>query len=127
MNKFLSNMSEIFIMKKNKLQLMEVGQTRGRHSDQMSLTSSPILCISPSVFETSFVTMAVPWAFCSGKFSLKFVWDLPCFFKTHQNDPERTKSVFRGDFYLTGDRAYMDKDNYLYFVGRNDDVIISSG
>lgn len=29
--------------------------------------------------------------------------------------------------YLSGDRAYMDKDNYYWFVGRADDVIKTSG
>lgn len=31
------------------------------------------------------------------------------------------------DYYLTGDRATRDKDGYIWFVGRNDDVISSSG
>ena len=30
-------------------------------------------------------------------------------------------------FYITGDRATRDKDGYFWFVGRNDDVINSSG
>ncbi|ETN37962.1 uncharacterized protein HMPREF1541_07585 [Cyphellophora europaea CBS 101466] len=30
-------------------------------------------------------------------------------------------------FYLTGDRAWRDKDGYFWFVGRSDDVINSSG
>lgn len=30
-------------------------------------------------------------------------------------------------WYLTGDRAYKDDDGYLWFVGRSDDVINSSG
>ena len=33
----------------------------------------------------------------------------------------------RGDYYVTGDRAYMDGDGYFWFVGRADDVIISAG
>lgn len=33
----------------------------------------------------------------------------------------------RGEWHLTGDRAYQDKDGYLWFVGRSDDVINSSG
>lgn len=33
----------------------------------------------------------------------------------------------RGDFYLTGDRGVMDSDGYFWFVGRADDVIITSG
>ncbi len=32
-----------------------------------------------------------------------------------------------GDWYLTGDRAYRDDDGYFWFVGRDDDVIISAG
>ena len=34
---------------------------------------------------------------------------------------------FRGDWYLTGDRAKRDADGYFWFVGRKDDVIKSSG
>lgn len=30
-------------------------------------------------------------------------------------------------WYLTGDRAFRDEDGYLWFVGRDDDVINSSG
>jgi acetyl-CoA synthetase/medium-chain acyl-CoA synthetase len=33
----------------------------------------------------------------------------------------------RGDWYITGDRAYRDADGYFWFVGRADDVIISAG
>jgi len=29
--------------------------------------------------------------------------------------------------YLTGDRAYVDEDGYFWFVGRSDDVILTSG
>jgi acetyl-CoA synthetase len=42
-------------------------------------------------------------------------------------DPEAMAEVFRGDFYYTGDKAYTDEDGYYWFVGRNDDVIKSSG
>ena len=31
------------------------------------------------------------------------------------------------DYYHTGDTAWMDEDGYLWFVGRNDDIIKSSG
>jgi acetyl-CoA synthetase len=34
---------------------------------------------------------------------------------------------FRGDYYVTGDKAKMDEDGYFWFEGRGDDIIISSG
>lgn len=48
-------------------------------------------------------------------------------FKGYRGDPERTTSVFRGDWYCTGDRAIRDADGYFWFVGRADDVILSAG
>jgi acyl-coenzyme A synthetase/AMP-(fatty) acid ligase len=41
-------------------------------------------------------------------------------------EPERAASVFRHGLYYTGDKAYRDPDGYLWFVGRDDDVIKSS-
>ena len=38
-----------------------------------------------------------------------------------------TAAHFRGDWYLTGDRAWRDQEGYFWFVGRKDDVIKSSG
>lgn len=51
----------------------------------------------------------------------------PALFKEYLNDPERTKMQFRGDYYITGDRAKLDEDGYFWFEGRGDDIIISSG
>ncbi len=42
------------------------------------------------------------------------------------NQPELTAEKFKGDWMLTGDRGVWDGD-YLRFVGREDDVITSSG
>ena len=39
---------------------------------------------------------------------------------------DETAAVYRGDWYLTGDRAVRDEDGYFWFVGRADDVIISA-
>src|SRR5204863_4214132 len=47
-------------------------------------------------------------------------------FPGYHNDDEATAGSFRGDFYFTGDKAAMDEDGYLWFEGRNDDVITSS-
>ena len=42
-------------------------------------------------------------------------------------DDEANREAFVGDFYYTGDKAYVDCDGYFWFVGRDDDVIKSSG
>ena len=47
-------------------------------------------------------------------------------FKEYWKDPERTADVFRNGWYLTGDRGTTDRDGYIWFVGRSDDVIISA-
>ena len=51
----------------------------------------------------------------------------PSLLLEYWKNPEETASVFRGDWYLTGDQARRDTDGYLWFVGRADDVIISGG
>ncbi len=48
-------------------------------------------------------------------------------FKEYWKEPEKTAATYRGDWYLTGDRAYVDQDGYFWFVGRADDVILTSG
>lgn len=53
--------------------------------------------------------------------------DTPALFKEYFKEPERTKMQYRGDYYITGDRAKKDEDGYFWFEGRSDDIIISSG
>lgn len=48
-------------------------------------------------------------------------------FREYWHAPEMNAAAFRGDWYLTGDRAVRDADGYFWFVGRRDDVIKSSG
>ncbi len=48
-------------------------------------------------------------------------------FLGYQDDEAKTASTLRGHWYLTGDRAIRDEDGYFWFVGRADDVILSSG
>jgi acyl-coenzyme A synthetase/AMP-(fatty) acid ligase len=48
-------------------------------------------------------------------------------FKEYWRNPEATNACIRGEWYITGDRAYKDEDGYFWFVGRADDVIISAG
>ncbi len=48
-------------------------------------------------------------------------------FSEYWLNPSEMAAQFRGDWYLTGDRARRDADGYFWFVGRKDDVIKSSG
>lgn len=48
-------------------------------------------------------------------------------FKEYYRDPARTHEAWNGGIYYTGDVAWKDEDGYLWFVGRADDVIKSSG
>jgi acetyl-CoA synthetase len=60
-----------------------------------------------------------------GELALKPGW--PSMFRAYLNEPERYKKCFAGGWYLTGDLAKRDADGYLWFVGRKDDVIKTSG
>ncbi len=51
----------------------------------------------------------------------------PVMFLGYWNDPEATERKFLGDWMTTGDQGRMDADGYVHFVGRDDDVITSSG
>lgn len=48
-------------------------------------------------------------------------------FKGYLDDPELTADAWHDGLYHTGDIATRDADGYLWFVGRKDDVIKSSG
>ena len=45
----------------------------------------------------------------------------------YYRDPEKTANVIYDGWYHTGDTAWVDEDGYFWYVGRNDDVIKSSG
>lgn len=45
----------------------------------------------------------------------------------YYKNPEATTEVFRDGYYHTGDLCWRDADGYFWFVGRNDDIIKSSG
>ncbi|ELY98453.1 acyl-CoA synthetase [Natrialba asiatica] len=74
--------------------------------------------------------------------------DYPCFFAEYWEKPDKTADCFvdgpdggeqsetmrsspdetaGGEWYLSGDLAHKDEDGYLWFEGRADDVILSSG
>lgn len=51
----------------------------------------------------------------------------PTLFAGYYKNAAETANSFRGEWYLTGDRAQLDDDGYFWFVGRADDVISSAG
>lgn len=51
----------------------------------------------------------------------------PVMFLGYWRNPQATADKFIGDWMKTGDQAVQDADGYVRFVGRDDDVITSSG
>jgi acetyl-CoA synthetase len=51
----------------------------------------------------------------------------PVMFLEYWRRPDATQARFRGEWMTTGDEAIADEDGYVHFVGREDDVITSSG
>lgn len=48
-------------------------------------------------------------------------------FLGYKGEADKTAESFRGDWYITGDRARVDEDGYYWFISRADDVILSAG
>ena len=51
----------------------------------------------------------------------------PAMFSGYLNNPEATDDKFINDWMITGDLGEQDEDGFLWFHGRTDDVITSSG
>lgn len=61
-----------------------------------------------------------------GNLAIKKGW--PSMMRQIWNNPEKYESYFLpGGWYISGDSAYMDEDGYIWFQGRVDDVIMTSG
>ena len=60
-----------------------------------------------------------------GLIALKPGW--PSMMRAYWNNEEAYKNKFKNNWYLTGDRASIDKEGYFWFVGRDDDVINTGG
>jgi acetyl-CoA synthetase len=41
------------------------------------------------------------------------------------DDDEKNREIFKDNWYLTGDTAYMNEDGFVFFIGRSDDVFKS--
>jgi len=64
----------------------------------------------------------------TGEICIRTKDGVPCgLFIGYYLDEEKTQEVWHDGFYHTGDQATMDEDGYLWYVGRIDDVIKSSG
>lgn len=53
--------------------------------------------------------------------------DSPVVMKEYWKNPAAMAEKFAGEWCLTGDMGHMDEEGYIYFQGRNDDVIKTSG
>ncbi|MCR4265536.1 acyl-CoA synthetase [Nitratireductor sp. ZSWI3] len=51
----------------------------------------------------------------------------PVMFLGYWQNEQATRNKFIGDWMTTGDQGVRDEDGYVHFVGRDDDVITSSG
>ncbi|MEL6148463.1 MAG: AMP-binding protein, partial [Chloroflexota bacterium] len=60
-----------------------------------------------------------------GELALRPGW--PSMFRTYLHDEERYNRAFVGGWYITGDLARRDAEGYIWFVGRADDIIKTSG
>jgi len=60
-----------------------------------------------------------------GLIAIKPGW--PSMMRTYWNNEDAYKNKFKNGWYLTGDRASIDKEGYFWFVGRDDDVINTAG
>jgi acetyl-CoA synthetase len=61
-----------------------------------------------------------------GNLAIKKGW--PSMMSAIWNNKEKYESYFMpGDWYVSGDSAYMDEEGYFWFQGRIDDVIMTSG
>ena len=64
----------------------------------------------------------------TGEIIIRLAKGKPCgVMKGYYKNDEGTERVFSGGIFHTGDTAHMDEDGYIYYEGRNDDVIKSSG
>lgn len=64
----------------------------------------------------------------SGKIGLiAFKPGWPAMMRTYWNSEKIFQQKFKNGWYLSGDRASIDRDGYFWFVGRDDDVINTGG
>jgi acetyl-CoA synthetase len=60
-----------------------------------------------------------------GLIAIKPGW--PAMMRTYWNNEETYQKKFKNGWYMTGDRASLDKEGYFWFIGRDDDIINTGG
>lgn len=83
----------------------------------------PFLGVTPTILDDDYKKELSPGE--EGHLALKKPW--PSMFRTYWNRQKLYESRFKGDWYITGDKATRDEDGYFWFVGRADDVINTGG
>ena len=64
----------------------------------------------------------------TGEICIKTSEKVPCgLFSGYFDNEEATNNVWHDGYYHTGDTAWRDEDDFIWYVGRVDDVIKSSG
>ena len=63
----------------------------------------------------------------AGEICIRLKGTSPGIMMEYYRNEEKTNAAKRDGWYHTGDTAWQDEDGYLWYVGRNDDVIKSSG
>lgn len=51
----------------------------------------------------------------------------PSVVDSYWNRPEESSKAFRNGWLFTGDKGVRDKEGYIYFLGRTDDMIVTGG
>jgi len=63
----------------------------------------------------------------SGEIIVRVTDNPPGIFREYYLDKEKTKATIYNGYHHTGDIAWKDEEGYYWYVGRNDDIIKSSG
>ena len=83
----------------------------------------PFMGVTPGILDDNYEKVLPPGE--EGHLALRAGW--PSMFRTYWNKQELYESRFKGGWYITGDKAIKDEDDYFWFVGRADDVINTGG
>jgi len=101
------------------MQIVNLPGTAVRHGSM----GHPLPGVSAAVLSPESLTPLPPGK--EGLLALKPAW--PSMFRAYWGRQDLYDAKFAAGYYLTGDRAYADEEGYYWFVGRDDDVINTSG